>query len=175
MRVVAIVINMEIIFFSPKYSTHLMGQNLDQYQQTSRPISQVTHYPILEVQGWELPHGTQKAPLISQSGSWDARLDGCHAISVATSWPGTFRGKATNLVPPSLYINVSISLDMCGSSGSFSFAPNMNPRITRYSTQWKNNIWEGKIPSSQKDCVLKIRKQCGRRQHENPFTWEGTV
>jgi len=48
---------------------------------------------------------------------------------MATSWPGTFRGRATptTLGPPELYIRLVLFLNMCGSYGSTIYFKNCIP------------------------------------------------
>jgi len=77
---------------------------------------------------------------LSQSGSWDISFHGCHGISLTTSWPGTFRGKATQptLVQPSLYILIVLSLNLCGNSGS-KFFKKLHHRNPQYKHQLEKN------------------------------------
>ena len=69
--------------------------------------------PIVQPTNCEVktfPPATQHKPLISQSGTWAVMLHGHHPIAMATSWPGTFRGKETPPIegPPSLYIIMAV-------------------------------------------------------------------
>ena len=93
-----------------------MEQSLNEYLHTSR---QHLRLPIVQpsrCEGEIVPHAAQYAPLISQRGSCDTRLNGHHPIARVTSWPEIFRGKAIlpTLGTTALYSIAAVSLDMCG-------------------------------------------------------------
>jgi len=75
----------------------------------------------LSCEGEIFPPAAQRSPLISQSGSCDARLNGNFAIAVATSWHGTLRKKAIPLTlgPPALCRNVEVSLYIVAVQGQY--------------------------------------------------------
>ena len=70
-------------------------------------------------EGESIPHSAIRASLISQSRSCARILDGCQGIAMETSWPGTFRAKATmtTLGPTFLYIIVPVMMEMCAVQG----------------------------------------------------------
>lgn len=104
-------------------------------------------------------HAAQHEPHISQNGSWAKRLDECYAISVATYWPRTFRGKSTpyNLGLPTLYIIMSLSPNMCGSSGSIFFFQNLHPSNPQYKQSVAKQISEWIRPISLIAWILRTR------------------
>lgn len=94
----------EMIFFIQMYNLS-DGTEFRSVSTYWRPTSQVAHRPTLKVWVNIFPPATQYGPLILQSGSCDTRLNVCHPIAVASSWPGNFRAKEIqpSLSPPALY------------------------------------------------------------------------
>ena len=148
MRVVAMSIMMEIIFFIKMYhpsdgtafrSVSVYLKNKSKRCPSSNPWS---------VRGESFPNATQHAPLISQSANCSTRLNGHHPIAVATSSPGTFRGKEIlpTLGPPAFYIIVAVCLDMFGSSKSTLYFKNCIPEPRSITLIWERLYVRKKSP-----------------------------
>ena len=134
---------MEIIFFIQIYhsSDGTAFRSVSTYLDTNSsgcPLSNPRH-PESEI----FPPAAQHTPLILQSVSSNTMINGCYPISVANSWPGTFRWKTMppTLGPPALSRTVAVSQDKCGSYGS-TFYLKSATRITHYYSQVENNVWE---------------------------------
>ena len=109
---------------------------------TQGPIDQSS-----KCEGEIFPHGAHRDPLISQRGCCVTRLDVCYAITIKTSWPGPFRGKAT---PPTFSLHIGgSSRNMCGPSGSPWFFKHCMPGIhsIKYNLERKYVIEKDTLPN----------------------------